>query len=83
MLQDDVLRIAREAGLIDRSEFLLPYPNQIVAIERFANAIASESFEMAAKICDQLGGEIDSKNIDEVKLAANSLADAIRKLKQT
>lgn len=76
MLQDDVLRIAREAGLIYGSEFLLPYPNQISAIERFANAIASESFEMAATICDQ-------KNIDEMKLAANSLADAIRKLKQT
>lgn len=42
----------------------------------------AEAFEMAAQVCDSLGGEIDLKNVDEVKLAANSLADVIRKLKK-
>ncbi|MDO8728368.1 MAG: hypothetical protein Q7K26_00585 [bacterium] len=81
MHQDDVIRIAREAGLIDQSKYLFPFPNQIAAMDRFANTIESETLEIAAKICDQLGGEIVLNNIDEVKLAANSLADAIRKFK--
>jgi hypothetical protein len=34
--------------------------------------------ERCAKLCDSLGGDIDERDPDEAKLAANSLADAIR-----
>lgn len=32
--------------------------------------------ERAAKLCDRLGGDIDMRNPDDVKIAANSLAAA-------
>ena len=35
--------------------------------------------ERCAKVCDLLGGDIDQRDPDEVALAANSLAEAIRK----
>ena len=36
--------------------------------------------EEAALVCESLGGEIDERNVDEVKLCANSLAWHIRRL---
>lgn len=47
----------------------------------FAFRAWESAVEASAQVCDKLGGEINPKNVDEVKLAANSLADAIRKLK--
>jgi len=80
MEMKDIIHLAKEAGLIDPSEFLMPHPNQLAAIARFAKTIESETLENAAKVCDRLGGDIDMNNVDDVKIAANSLADAIRRL---
>lgn len=44
----------------------------------FALGVAQKR-EECAKICDLLGGDIDPNKPDETKLAANSLAHAIRK----
>ena len=47
------------------------------------NATRNAALEEAAMICDDLCGEIDVRNVDEVKLAANSLAWAIRRQQST
>lgn len=43
-------------------------------------AARAAGLEEAALVCDSLGGEIDERNVDEVKLCANSLAWHIRRL---
>ena len=47
-------------------------------IKEIAAEIEAVEREGCARICDLLGGEIDMRDPDEVKLAANSLAYAIR-----
>jgi hypothetical protein len=44
----------------------------------FGKALIALERERCAKLCDSLGGDIDDSAPDEVRLAANSLADAIR-----
>jgi len=72
MTRNDIIRIAREARIATPDEAM---PN----LERFAALVADEEREACAKVCDSLGGDIDPRDPDEVRLAANSLADAIRK----
>ncbi len=44
----------------------------------FAFRAYEAATERAAKLCDRLGGEVDMRNPDDVKMAANSLAVFIR-----
>lgn len=78
MLQDDVIRIAREVGLIDKSKYLFPFPNQIAAMERFACAIESTVRENAAAAAIQFALETDD-GLDFLRLWNQGDFDAIRK----
>ncbi len=46
MNRDDIIRMAREADLIDKSVFLLPHQRKIEAMERFAALVAAAEREL-------------------------------------
>ena len=49
MTKDDIIRMAREAGLADGIEL----DREIAEFERFANLIAAAEREACAKVCDE------------------------------
>ena len=53
MNRDDIIRMAREAGICTGNSILLPAPDgQIEALDRFAALVAAAEREACAKICD-------------------------------
>ena len=62
MTKDDIIRMAREAGLIDPMVFYAGY-------ERFANLVAAAERDACVKVCDDLIG---------TRAMAVHCADAIR-----
>jgi 2-hydroxychromene-2-carboxylate isomerase len=81
MVEEDVIRFAREVGLIDKSQYLFPHRNQIAAMTRFASKIEAEALEKAAQVCYQLGAEVSLSGTEEAMGVANSLGATIRTLK--
>jgi hypothetical protein len=85
MVQDDIMRMAREAGLksavllhiYDGREGALSDSelNELRNIERFASLIASAEREACAKVCDELA---DASNLVYAGRAAMHCAAAIR-----
>ena len=60
MTKDDIMRLAREAGLPDPMVFYAGY-------ERFANLVAAAEREACAKVCEERGmvkgGEVFASRI--------------------
>ena len=53
MTRDQVLNFAKDAGLVDPSPYIAPWPNQLDAWERFAALVAAAEREACAKACDE------------------------------
>ena len=67
MTKDDILRLAREAGLADPMVFYAGY-------ERFANLVAAAEREACAKLCETHA----AANTSWTKAAVKDCAEAIR-----
>jgi hypothetical protein len=52
MTRDDIIRMAREAGLLDNG-VLRGATDDSVRVERFAALVAAAEREACAKVCDQ------------------------------
>jgi hypothetical protein len=50
MTKDDIIRMAREAGLITNSPYLMPHDNVMRGIERFAALVAAAEREACAQV---------------------------------
>ena len=48
-----MLNFAKDAGLVDPSPYIDPWPNQLDAWERFAALVAAAEREACAKVCDE------------------------------
>jgi hypothetical protein len=60
MTQDDIIRMAREAGLItefDTTSRWIEDTDLTPYIERFAKLVAEHEREVCAKLCDQLSSK--------------------------
>ena len=56
MTRDDIIRMAKEAGICTGNSILLPAPDgQIEALERFAALVADAEREACAKVCEEVG----------------------------
>jgi len=77
MNREDVLRMAREAGLTDPDlgDWMTDYGHSEVAIKKFAAAIRSATKEEDAGICEQ---EATFSGEGKKDAAALNCADAIR-----
>ena len=86
MTRDDIIRMAREAGLyVDEDGEILEgdgWHTQTLFIERFANLVAAAEREACAKVCEVLSkdrGMIDDEILKKGVLAGASMcAHAIR-----
>ena len=57
MNRDDIIRMAKEAGICTGNSILLPAPDgQIEALDRFAALVAEREREACAKVCDEYVG---------------------------
>lgn len=65
----------------EQARHMMPSIVKIDAREAWIAATKIER-KRCAELCDSLGGPIDPRDPDEVMLAANSLADAVRTGKQ-
>ena len=74
MTQDDILEMARSAGLADGIEL----QHEIDAVMRFAEMVAAAEREACAKVCEDFA---DGTSVYEVhhRFAAYKCADLIRK----
>ena len=74
MNRNDIIRMAREAGLCDEDGY--SYSGNMPDIERFAALVAAAEREACAEICDQQmeWGEINTS----MAVAAGNCADLIR-----
>ena len=64
MNRDDIIRMAREAGLyVDEDGEILEgdgWHTQTLFIERFANLVAAAEREACAKVCEAEGKRVDA-----------------------
>jgi hypothetical protein len=75
MTRDDIIRMAREAGLHLYVNDLTEEPYALI-VERFANLVAAAERETCAKLCEKL--IVDCCYDGEAKGVAEFLADEIR-----
>lgn len=75
MTRDDIIRMAREAGLTRkyRETDLDVVAHSFTQIERFAALVAAAEREECAKICDEVNKEYDGEEV-----SASWIAEAIR-----
>lgn len=66
-----------------RKDVEMAYRIALMSASTGADRVRDLALEEAAVLCDSLGGDIDERNVDEVKLCANSLAWSIRRLKRS
>jgi hypothetical protein len=58
--REDIIRMAREAGICTGNSILLPAPDgQIEALDRFAALVAAAEREACAKVCEDEGSVDD------------------------
>jgi len=57
MTQDEIIEMAKEAGLIANSPYLMPHDNVMQGIEAFAKLVAAKEREACAKVCENDVGE--------------------------
>lgn len=50
--RDDVVRMAREAGIITNSPYLMPHDHVLHGIERFAALVTAAEREACAQVCE-------------------------------
>jgi hypothetical protein len=68
--REDIIRMAKEAGICTGNSILLPAPDgQIEALDRFAALVAAAEREACAKVCETEG------SVDDLP---EHYADAIR-----
>ncbi len=79
---EDLLR-GREFAAAEHLETVKQQDKIIASLQAEIAMARNDALERAAAVCDSLGGDVDTNNVDNVKLCANSLAHAIRALKQT
>jgi len=75
MTRDDIIRMARETGLINTNA-------SIQCIERFAALVAAAERDECAKVCDEVEASMQSgkrtKDGDHAAFTAGILAERIR-----
>ena len=77
MNRDDIIRMAREAGLLvigtaDGSDAVYTWPQGITdELERFAALVAASEREACAKVCDEMASRDTLSNY--YKVAANAI----------
>ena len=74
MTQDEIIRMAREAGAYEKYEI---YYFPVEELERFAALVAAHEREACAKVCDDYAAELD-QNKSYWDAAAMNCAAAIR-----
>lgn len=83
MTREQIIRMAREAGISMANSNLLPAPNgEVEALERFADLVAAAEREECAKICESRFGTMSMygsiKDVNLHNSAVNGCAAAIR-----
>ena len=62
MTREDIIRMAKEAGICTGNSILLPAPDgQIEALDRFAALVAAHEREACAKVCEDEAAEFRSQ----------------------
>ena len=70
MNKEDIIRMAREAGIITNSPYLMPHDHVLHGIERFAALVAAAEREACAKMCENMTLEWeDQPSIAQAELA--------------
>ena len=78
MTRDDIIRMAREAGLLvietaDGGEAVYTWPHGITdELERFANLVAAAEREACAKVCESLF-DMDDDSCNEAEQCAAAI----------
>ena len=55
MTRDDIIRMAREAGIDAEKDTLCRYEGWVEPLTRFAELVAAAEREACAKVCDEVG----------------------------
>ena len=55
MTRDDIIRMAREAGIDAEKDTLCRYEGWVEPLTRFAELVADAEREACAKVCDEVG----------------------------
>jgi len=78
MTKDDIIRMARDVGILDfRDEDNSEYVKDVLDdLERFASLVAAAEREACAKLCDEIGSDLWIGDADEASVA--KCAAAIR-----
>ena len=69
MTKDDIIRMAREAGLADANGVV----HAAYQLEAFAKLVAEHEREACAKVCDEINNDYDGEEV-----SASWIATAIR-----
>jgi len=83
MTRDDIIRMAREAAVINCDCCLPFWPeedqvNWEIFFERFANLVAAAEREACAKVCDEFADDLAKEQDWHALVAAESCAEEIR-----
>ena len=77
MTRDQVLNFAKDAGLVDPSPYIAPWPNQLDAWERFAALVGAAEREACAQIvrseCIGFAAEDEQLNCIVAAIRARSI----------
>jgi hypothetical protein len=52
-MKEDIIRMAREAGIVVNSPYLMPQEHEVRGLERFAALVAAAEREECAKVAEQ------------------------------
>jgi len=73
MNRDDIIRMAREAGIRPIDEFAGAWITYDEPIERFANLVAAAEREACAKVCDRMASRCNDIRAAALESAAENI----------
>ena len=78
MTRDEIIKLAKDAGLVDPSPYITPWPNQLDAWERFAALVAAAEREACAKACRDYWAGLDALGEDDYQTGRGRAALDLR-----
>jgi hypothetical protein len=76
MNREDIIRIAKEAGIDAESDTLCQYEGFIEPLARFASLVAAAEREACAEVCDELFADVPAYSAPDCAAAIRARSNA-------